>query len=115
VTIESNGRVDLAAYYGDHQAVAAYGYAEVKVAQACDALLQIGSNDGFKCWCNGKPAGRHDAGRTYKPDQDALKVHLASGVNTILMKVNQEGGAWAFGVRITDQDRKALAVETTTP
>jgi len=115
VTIESNGRVDLAAYYGDHQAVAAYGYAEVKMAQACDALLQIGSNDGFKCWCNGKEVGRHDGGRTYRPDQDALKVHLASGVNKILMKVNQEGGAWAFGVRITDQDRKALAVETTTP
>jgi len=115
VTVDANGKVDLAAYYGDQASVAAYGYAEVKTAQAGGALVQVGSNDGFKCWCNGKEAGRHDGGRTYQPDQDALKVHLESGMNAILIKVNQEGGAWAFGVRITDMNGKPLTAEIATP
>ncbi len=114
-TVDANGMVDLAAYYGDCQGVAVYGYAEVKAPHEGDALLQVGSNDGFKCWCNGKEAGRFDGGRRYEPDQDKLKVHLDEGVNKILIKVSQEGGAWAFGIRVTDSDGKPLTVETATP
>ncbi|MCX5758092.1 MAG: hypothetical protein NTU83_06230 [Candidatus Hydrogenedentes bacterium] len=87
----------------------------MKAAHEGDALLQVGSNDGFKCWCNGHEAGRFDGGRLYVPDQDALKVHLKEGVNTILMKVSQEGGGWAFGVRVTDPGGKPLSMEMATP
>jgi outer membrane protein assembly factor BamB len=101
-TIHPMGMVDLTAYFGDHAGVAAYAYAEVKLAEAQDVLLKIGSNDGFKCWFNEKEVGHFDGGRNYRPDQDTITVHARAGVNRILLKISQEGGGWAFGVRLTD-------------
>ena len=75
-------------------------------------VLKIGSNDGFKCWFNGKEAGGFPTGRAYIPDQDSLKVDGRKGANTVLIKVAQEGGsAWAFSVRITDPAGKPVAFQ----
>jgi hypothetical protein len=64
-------------------------------------LLRIGSNDGYKCWFNGQEAGRFDGGRSYRPGQDSITVRARAGINTVLLKVTQLGGAWGFGVRLT--------------
>jgi len=114
-TIDANGMVDLAAVFGPHDSDAVYAYAEVELAEAGHVLLKVGSNDGYKCWFNGREAGRFDGGRTYRPDQDTLKVRAKAGANTLLLKVTQMGGGWALGARLTDLEGKPLAVKCVTP
>jgi len=108
VTEKPNGKVDLASIYGPHENVAAYAYAEVVLPEDRKLTLKIGSNDGFKCWFNGKEIGRFEGGRAYAPDQDSFSVSAQRGVNTILLKVTQMGAAWAFSVRLTDALNKPI-------
>lgn len=107
-TIDDNGMVDLAGVFGDKEAVAAFAYAEIELTEAQDLRLNIGSNDGFVCWFNGKEAGRFEGGRIYVPDQNVLVVSGKKGVNAVLLKVLQQGGKWAFGVRVTDGQDKPV-------
>ncbi|MCX5772557.1 MAG: hypothetical protein NTZ09_20120, partial [Candidatus Hydrogenedentes bacterium] len=110
-TVQMTGQVDLAGIYGEQASVAAYAYAEVKLAQDAPIVLKIGSNDGFICWFNGKEAGGFPSPRGYIPDQDSLNVNGRKGKNAILIKVAQEGGsAWAFSVRITDPAGNPIAL-----
>jgi outer membrane protein assembly factor BamB len=111
ISDDPNGMVDLAGLYGPLSAMAAYGYAEVELPTAGDMLLMIGSNDGYKCWFNGREVGRFDGGRGYSPDQDTYKVKGQAGVNRVLIKVTQMGSAWAFGVRMTDLNNKPIRFE----
>ncbi len=108
ITLDHDGMVDLAMTFGPHEWVAVYAYGEVDLPKAHDLLLKIGSNDGFKCWFNGKEVGRFDGGRQYAPDQDALDVKGVKGTNTILLKISQMGGGWAFSVRLTDPDNNPI-------
>ncbi len=112
ITDDENGMVNLATLYGPLAKVAAYGYAEFELEADQDILLQVGSNDGFKCWFNGQEAGLFDAGggRGYAPDQDALQVKGRKGTNRVLMKITQLGSRWAFGVRVTDRNGKPIPV-----
>jgi hypothetical protein len=99
-----NGEVALDRIYGSREYEAVYAYTEVDLSKYAgqDLCLKIGSNDGYKCWFNGTEAGRFDGGRSYRPDQDSMKVQAKPGINTILLKVTQLGGGWRLGVRITD-------------
>jgi hypothetical protein len=104
ITEDPDGKVDLDRLYGPLANVAAYAYAEMDLPGTGDFILKIGSNDGFKCWLNGKEVGRFDRGRAYAPDQDALKVRGEEGQNKILLKITQMGAAWAFSARLTDSE-----------
>jgi hypothetical protein len=110
VTVDPNGMVDLAGIYGPLEWKAVYAYAEFEMPEAADVLLKVGSNDGFKCWFNGKEVGRFDGGRRYGPDQDSLKASAKKGKNVVLIKISQQGGGWAFGVRVTDPSGKSIPV-----
>jgi hypothetical protein len=101
-TDATSGKVDLANILGECTDAAAYAYAEIRLPEATDLVLKIGSNDGYRCWFNGREIGRFDGGRSYAPDQDSLPVHTEQGVNKILMKVTQMAASWAFSVRLTD-------------
>lgn len=111
-TEHPGGFVDLARLYGTDENLAMYAYAEVTLPKAQELLLKIGTNDGYKCWFNGQEAGRFDGGRGYKEDQDTLSVTGRQGVNAILLKVTQLGGAWGFGVRIANPDGTPLDLTT---
>lgn len=102
VTVERNGFVDLNAIFGPFERKAVYAYAEIELPRDGTYTLAVGTNDGFKCWFNDAEVGRHDAGRRYTPDQDLLSVNGKQGTNRVLLKVLQEGGAWALGVRVLD-------------
>jgi len=101
-TVDPMGRVALDRIFGPLENRAAYAYSEFTLPEEGPLLLKIGSNDGFKCWFNGEEAGRFDGGRIYRADQDTLEVRGRKGTNRLLMKVMQQGGGWAVGVRVTD-------------
>lgn len=99
----NNGKVDLDGIYGECPDSAIYAYAEFPSPEDRTAVLRIGSNDGYHCWLNGEEAAKLDGGRTYKADQDAVSVRIKQGVNRLLLKVSQQGGDWAYSVRVTDE------------
>lgn len=102
VTDNPNGTVNLVPVYGELANKAVYAYGEITVPEARELNLSIGSNDGFKCWLNGKEVSRFDGGRSYAPDQTVCPVKAKKGINTVLLKVTQMGGAWAFSARLVD-------------
>lgn len=102
------GRVNLVGVYGELENVATYAFAEIRLTRERDIVLRLGSNDGFKCWFNGKVIGQLDGGRAYRPDSDVITLHGRSGVNRLLLKVSQMGGAWMFSGRLTETDGAAI-------
>ena len=113
VTDHPEGTVDLVNVFGPPDMVAIYAYAEVDLPDSRQLLLKIGSNDGFKCWFNEEAVGQFDGGRMYAPDQDTLKVQGRKGTNTILLKITQHGGLWAFSARLTDPANQPIDLTRT--
>ena len=63
-------------------------------------MLSVGSNDQCRVWLNGEMVHKQTAGRTARPDQDKVPIHLKAGWNVILAKVVNEGAAYHFYMRI---------------
>jgi len=114
ITTHTSGMVDLRDFLGVKSMVAAYGYAEIELAEAGEILLQIGTNDGYIGWFNGQQVGRFDGGRGYRPDTEQVKVSAIKGVNKILLKISQHGGAWAMGIRVTDLEGNPIPFKCVT-
>ena len=112
VTDHQTGKVDLAKTIGSQAFVAAYAYAELELDAEQDAVLRLGTNDGYICWFNGEEVGRFDGGRGFVTDQDTIHVKAKKGVNTILLKVSQHGGVWAYGARLTNEKQEPVVVST---
>lgn len=80
----------------------------ITVPAETDAVLELGTNDGCKIWWNGNPVHALNVGRPLTPGEDKLPVRLASGVNTLMMAVFQQGGAWCATARLTDPQGQPL-------
>jgi len=95
------GFVDLGVHFGNHDNAIAYGYAELESIHARDAVLKCGSDDGIKVWLNGVEILAHDLHRGFNIDSEQAAVHLAAGINRILVKVNNYRHGWGFGLSIS--------------
>jgi hypothetical protein len=95
-----NGVVNLSAEIGPYEWAVAYGYAEVESAEARQAVMRCGSDDGIRMWLNGQMVHTNESRRPYRPADDTATVQLKAGVNRILVKVDNARFAWAFGVSI---------------
>ena len=65
-----------------------------------EITFEIGSDDGFKLWLNGKLIGGNNTNRGCTPGSDKGKGRLNKGSNTVLLKVTQGSGEWAAVVRL---------------
>ena len=101
VSAGERGLVDCEALLGPHEFCLAYGYAEFRSAQARQATLQVGSDDGIELWLNGERVHEHDARRGYRPDSDEISVRLKPGINRLLVKLSQATGGWGWGVHVS--------------
>jgi HEAT repeat protein len=106
-----SGSVNLAAFYGMPQNQVAYAYTKIRVPEAMDAVIRIGSDDGCRLWVNGELVHDHDVDRGTVIDQDAAPAKLKAGVNELLVKISQGGGGWNFCLRVTTPDGVAVPVE----
>lgn len=61
-----------------------------------DVVLTFGSDDGVKVWLNGAVVHGNNATRGLAVDQDKVNATLKKGVNTLLVKVTNGAGQWAF-------------------
>jgi hypothetical protein len=99
--VKDNGFIDLFGTYGSEWAV---GYLMTKIfsKKSRKAILWLGSDDGCKVWLNGKQVFRFVGARGAEPDQDAVKIQLKRGWNTLVLKVEQFASAWGAFARIEE-------------
>ena len=93
--------VDLAGVLGTGHYASGYAYAEIKLDEPRDLLLNVQADDAGKCWFNGTPAGTP---KEWAGGRGALKVRGRKGVNTFLIQVVNSTGGWTVRVRVTDTD-----------
>lgn len=102
------GVVDFDTMFKKNEDVTAYAYAEIVVKKARDAAIYCGSDDGILIWVNGEKVHDKRVLRGLTVDDDKVPVKLKEGVNTILVKVCEKGGGWAFHLRLTDEEGRPL-------
>lgn len=102
------GVVDLDSFFKKNENVTAYAYAEIVVKKGRDAVLLCGSDDGIIVWVNGEKVNEKLELRGLTADEDKAPVRLKEGANTILVKVCEKGGGWAFHLRLTDDEGRPL-------
>lgn len=79
--------------------VLAYGYTEIEAPEEGIRMLALGSNDGCRLWLNGEQIWDVPGERGLFADDDLIPVFLQKGKNSILIKVEERGGSWGFGMR----------------
>jgi hypothetical protein len=88
---------------------AVYVRTTIQSENANEIVLRLGSDDSIKLWANGKLVHDNKALRALAPDQDSVKVPLAKGANTILIKVvNAAGGD---GIYVAYGDPRAERID----
>ncbi|MFN0060267.1 MAG: DUF3857 domain-containing protein [Planctomycetota bacterium] len=84
------------------------GFAYLSTALVADralaAVLRLGSSGAIAIWLNGQEVFRRDVEREIRLDQDAVRIQLAAGPNTILIKSGHTKGQWALRLRLTDEN-----------
>jgi CubicO group peptidase (beta-lactamase class C family) len=92
--------LDFSQYYPrtDHKLV--YAYAELNAPADQDAVIFLGSDDGAKVIVNGANVFETlpFPGRAVVARQDRIQVKLHKGLNTLLVKVENNTGAWGLAV-----------------
>ncbi|MBK9128752.1 MAG: DUF5110 domain-containing protein [Phycisphaerales bacterium] len=79
---------------------AAYALTYLRAPRDMPARLVLGSDDGCTIWLNGERVFEISIGRGYQPREDAVPVNLRAGLNRLLVRVDQLGGAWALGMHV---------------
>jgi len=95
--------VDLRGRFADQENVCAYALTRVVSDQDRTATLYTGSDDTISVWVNGKSVLAKEVYRGATPDSERTGIALKKGVNTILVKVCQGTGGWAFYARLGDE------------
>src|SRR5262249_21660209 len=88
--------------------VCAFAASSFDLEHASDVTLKIGSDDGVAVWIDGKLVHQHPEHRGLRIDEDVVKAHLDAGTHAVLLKVVQEGGDWAFCVRLANGEGKPI-------
>jgi hypothetical protein len=70
-------------------------------ADAARTIL-LGSDDGAKLFVNGECVWGEAMKRSARRDEDAIRVRLRRGWNTVLCKVIQATGGWGLYLRVYD-------------
>lgn len=73
-----------------------------------EALIKLGSDDGYKLWVNHEFIAADHIHRGSSPDQNIHPLKLKKGKNIILLKIDQDFGGVNFYLRLTDLAGKPL-------
>jgi hypothetical protein len=94
----TDGQVNsLATYKPEHNMwSAAYLYREIELPVAMEVPVSLGSDDTLTVWVNGEKIVAENTMRPCAPDQSTPVLKLKAGKNTLLMKVCNGDGEWAY-------------------
>ena len=62
--------------------------------------IRVGSDDGYKLWVDHKLIGQEHVYRAAEQDQESYDIKLSKGMHLILIKVDQDWGAFEFMLRV---------------
>jgi hypothetical protein len=79
--------------------VAAYLYRGITAASAKDVEMSCGSDDALRIWLNGELLLDKAVARGLNVNDERLTLRLQPGVNHLLVKVVNVGGAWSFQMK----------------
>lgn len=82
----------------------AYALSWVYAADARDAVLTIGSDDGHRVWMNGVEVATNTGCHGVGVDAFRYDVTLEAGWNRLLVKVYDGGGGWGLVARLYETD-----------
>jgi len=105
------GVLGLGNLFGAHDLTAkATAYATCKITSAVSqaAQMHVCTDDDGIVWLNGEEVYRFEGERGCIRDKDMVIVTLPAGPSTILVKDYNRSGQWAFFMRFTDPDGRAL-------
>lgn len=100
---EKNPEIDLLPISNEENCCV-YLQTRVRSKNDCDVVLSFGSDDGIKVWLNGAVMHTRRVSEGFKLDADKLPAKLKKGWNTVLVKVTQVKGEWAFSFGIKAAD-----------
>ncbi|MHC4908252.1 MAG: family 16 glycoside hydrolase [Planctomycetota bacterium] len=101
------GRIDLDRAIGGGNRVA-YARTSIWSDTARDVRFDLGSDDGIKLWLNDDVLHENNVMRGHSAANDRANGRLRFGWNTLLVKVSQGGGGWAFSCRLRTPEGLAL-------
>ena len=104
-------QIDLDDVLTEEPSVAAYAFCEIESPRTQACVLALGTNDGVRVWLNGERIWDVTKGRPLQADTDLLPVVLQKGKNTLLLKVEERGGAWGFACRLLSFSSDEFAMD----
>ncbi|MCX8065903.1 MAG: hypothetical protein N3G21_12150 [Candidatus Hydrogenedentes bacterium] len=91
--------------------ICAFALANIKITEAQESYLLLGSDDGYRLWVNGELIDAKNVDRGMKVDEEKLPIKLLPGSNKILLQITQIRGGWNFCARLVDKENKPLKFE----
>ena len=107
-TTPLTGWMDLDVLMYPRDQALAYALTFVHSERSAEAVIHLGSDEGYKVWVNGEEVASRDIHRLMRFDQDILGIHLQKGWNSILLKVTEAEDQWEFRARIGAPNGKPL-------
>jgi len=98
IELANGRRIDFA---GDRAAV--YLRRDLVVREPVRLSAFVSSDDGIEVWLDERRVHANDAARGFAPRQDELVLDLEPGEHTLLFKVINQLGGFAFAFEVTDE------------
>ncbi|MCX6307068.1 MAG: DUF2961 domain-containing protein [Bacteroidetes bacterium] len=102
VKTPGNGCVSLVDLINPHEMVVSYAVTYIHSPDNRKTMLFIGSDDGSKVFLNGREVYRYLGERVAEPDQAEVELNLKAGWNKLLLKIENNYGAYSFYARLID-------------
>ena len=100
-------KIDLAGKLSPNLHTMGYAFVWIEAPTDRDALLGLLSDDGIAVWVNGRQIWQHPISRLVSDDLrdiDLPPIKLRKGLNSLLIKVEQNDGEWALKARVLMPD-----------
>lgn len=88
----------------DQNDITWYGYTAIISPDRRNVTLRAGSDDAIKIWLNGKVVHNNPILRGASGFLDSVDITLERGINSLLVKVCEQGGGWSSFVGFDNQN-----------
>ena len=103
IASSNEGAIDLkGALEASGSELVAYAAGSLHVERAGRHLLLLGVDDGVRVTVDGRVVLTRDEARPVRDDDDVVPLDLSAGDHTVVLKLHQRDGAWAFRARFVD-------------
>ncbi|MBN1553617.1 MAG: beta-galactosidase [Phycisphaerae bacterium] len=92
------------------QFVVGYAACTIDSPTERDAIISLGSDDGYKLYLNHERIKADRVYRGAKKDEDKIPVHLKKGKNLLMLKVEQDVGGYGFFLRLLEDQPLRLPI-----